>query len=119
MRFYLIPLTTLALSACSLAPHDAPQAAYQVESGFIASLKAANAYAALPHCTPPAVTVCSQAAIVAQIDAQAHKASIAVLGLQAISRDTKADATDIEKANLAAQHAVEALNKLIPPASAK
>ena len=118
MRFYLIPIAAIGLSACTqLQPHDAPQAAYEVESSLVAALKAANAYAALPKCPPgAALTVCSSPPVVTTIDLAAHKASIAVLTLEAIAKDTKADATDLSKAQLAAQAAVDTLTKLIPPA---
>ena len=115
MNKSIIVLAALALLAgCSVAPKDAPQAAYEATTGFATALKGANAYAALPRCTATVAPPCSSQAVIVQMASAADKADIAVKALQTIAADTKAQASDVQKAESAATVAVAALVQIIP-----
>lgn len=113
----LIPLAFAAMvSACSVAPHTASQASYDVTASFATALKGANTYAAMPRCSATVHPPCSDQRTVDQIIAAADKADIAVKSTQQIAHDTTASATDEQKAVAAANDAIAALNRIVPHA---
>jgi len=114
--FYAALIGASVLAACSVAPKDAPQGAYQATALFAAALKGANAYAAMPRCSATQKDPCSRQEIVNQIASAANKAGEAVRGAQAVAADTKTSDTDRQKAISAANDAVSALTRIIPPA---
>lgn len=114
---YLLFTALLTVTACAVTPKDAPQAAYEVTASYATALKAANAYAAMPRCSATVKPPCSDQATVNSIVDAANKAHIAVVASQTVAKDTKdtkATATDEQKAALAANDAVAALTKIIP-----
>jgi hypothetical protein len=116
-RFFYAALGAVALlAACSVAPKDAPQGAYEATVTFAAALKAANAYAAMPRCSAVQKDPCSRQEIVVQMAAAAHKADEAVKGAQVVAKDTATTDANRQKAVAAANDAVAALNRIIPSA---
>ena len=110
----IIFAAALLLSACSLAPQTAPQAAYEGSASFVVALKGANAYASMPRCSVTVKAPCSDQATVNRIVDKANTAQIAVLASQNIAKDTASADTDIEKANAAMRDAVAALVQITP-----
>lgn len=108
-------LLTLSLTACgSTTPSTVPQATYEGTATFVAALKAANVYAALPRCTaskPP----CSDQSIVNQEITAANRADTAVKQAQAVARDPTTPASTRTAAIQDANAAIQALVGLLPP----
>jgi hypothetical protein len=118
MRRLTVLLVVLLVAGCgsNTTPKTAPQAAYEGTAAFVAALKGANTYASLPRCTATVKAPCSDQVIVNAAAAAANKANIAVIAAQQIARDTTATGTDVQKAEAAANDAVAALVKIVPPA---
>jgi len=114
IRIALAGVLALVLAACSVAPRDAPQAAYEGTVAFAAALKGANAYAAMPRCSATVKPPCSQQAVVDKIIVYADRADAAVRGAQTVAKDTASSDTDVQKAVNAANDAIRALTQIIP-----
>jgi hypothetical protein len=111
-------LVFLLVAGCgsNMTPQTASQATYEGTAAFVAALKSANTYASLSRCSATVKPPCSDQKIVNAAAAAANKANIAVIAAQQIARDTTATGTDVQKAEAAANDAVAALVKIIPPA---
>lgn len=114
MRFLPIVLGLGLLAGCAALPKTAPQGAYETEVSFVAALKTANAYAAMPRCSQTVKLPCSDQAAVNKMAAAASKADMAVLAVQKVSKDTASSASDVAAANAAAMDAIDALKQLTP-----
>lgn len=116
MRKYLSLAAIIIVAGCNSmpAPKTASQGAYEGTAGFVAALKAANVYAAEPRCSATQHMPCSDQATVNKIVAASNKADTAVIAAQNIVKDSTGSATDVQKANAAANDAVIALVKMVP-----
>ena len=114
LRYLVAGALFVALAGCSVAPKDAPQAAYEGTAAFATTLKAANTYAAMPRCSLTVKPPCSSQVAVNKIVVAANRADAAVTAAQHIAADTTSTKSDWEKAVAAANEAVAALAKIIP-----
>lgn len=115
MKCYLGLALLISLTSCAdVRPQTAPQAAYEGTASFVAALKAANTYSAMPRCSATVKPPCSEQTIVNQLVKQANRADAAVISAQTTSKNIASTATDREKANAAAAEAVALLEKLVP-----
>jgi len=103
-----------ALSACATVPvpPDAAQAVYALESTLTTAVQVATVYAQLPRCAPGGVALCSNAAIVSDINAAAQSAGTAVEAAQSVVTSGTASAAAQQQALASAQTAVNALTAL-------
>jgi hypothetical protein len=110
-----IPFVLLAmLGACTVAPKTPMQAAYDVTSSYVVAVKAATAYTSLPRCSKTVLQGCSDQAKVDAVRAADNEAYTDVKNVQTVSRDVTASPTDEQKAVVAADAAIVALQRVIP-----
>lgn len=118
MKRLIVVLGLVLLAGCSSTqqPRTFSQGIYEGTATFVAALKAANTYAAMPRCSATVKPPCSDQATVNKIATGANKANIAVVAAQQTAADTKAAPSDTAKAFAAADDATKAFAALIPAA---
>ncbi len=104
----------VALGACATvpAPRDAAQSVYALESALTTAVQVATVYASLPRCSAGGAALCSDAAIVHDINLAAQAAGIAVETAQSVVTSGGASAAAQAQAVASAQAAVTALTTL-------
>lgn len=119
--FRAIPFVILlTVAGCGAQmPRTASQDAYSLQSSFVGLVKAENHYAELPRCSPVQSAPCSDQNVVNAMSDRSDQAKIAVDQAVAAARDTAKSENDRAKANITAQHAVDALKQIIDAVQAK
>ena len=116
-----LPFVVLfGVTACGAQlPRTASQDAFALQSTFVGLLKAENHYAELPRCSPLQHAPCSDQHVVNAMSNRSDQAQVAVDQAVAAARDTAKSENDRAKANLTAQHAVDALRQIIDASQAQ
>jgi hypothetical protein len=108
----LIAAGVLALAACTAAPRTPAQAVFALEASYDGALSGVVAYAMLPRCAEGGPVVCSEPAVVRQVNETAHRAWVAIRAAQAIAVSYRPDATALANATAAAVAALGELTSL-------
>lgn len=102
------------LAACSAmpVPRSPAQAVFALEATYDAALDVAVAYSMLPQCRTGGAAVCSDPAVVRQVNEAAHRAWVAIGAASRIARTIHPDASALSNAEAAAEQALAELRAL-------
>jgi len=115
MRNCIIVVMGLSLlTACSATPvpRSPAQAVFALEATYDVALNVAIAYAMLPQCRSNGVGMCSDPAVVRQVNEAAHRAWVAIGTASRIARTIQPDASALRNAEAAAEQALAELRAL-------
>ena len=115
MRSRVVAMAGLGLlGACSAmpVPQSSAQVVFALEATYDAALDVAVAYAMLPQCRSGSVEVCSDPAVVRQVNEAAHRAWVAIGTASRIARTIHPDASALSNAEAAAEQALTELRAL-------
>ena len=116
MRSSVVAAVGLSLlGACSAmpVPQSSAQAVFALEATYGAALDVAVAYTMLPQCRTDGAAVCSDPAVVRQVNEAAHRAWVAIGTASRIARTIYPDASALSNAEAAAEQALVKLRSLI------
>jgi hypothetical protein len=116
MRKFIPIGLILILAACNVmpTPHNPRQGVYLGEADFVAALKVANAYAAMPRCSGIVKPPCSDQKIVDKASMAADKADVAVTTAKNVAMNATSTDPEVSSSSAAANEAIAALLKIVP-----